>query len=145
MTSPEVLEALTDIKRRNGLILPEDVVEVARDPDSPLHGSFTWDDTKAAQEHRLWQARALLRVCVVLLPGNNKTTRAFVSLSSEIGYRPISEVVAHETRYQNLLDDALKDLERVTEKYNHIKELGSLFSSIRSQVKILRGKTGRNG
>ena len=40
---------------------PEGVVADAADPDSPLHDAFVWDDTKAAQEYRLTQARELIR------------------------------------------------------------------------------------
>jgi hypothetical protein len=37
------------------------VVEAARDPNSPLHSAFTWDDAEAAEQYRLAQARVLLR------------------------------------------------------------------------------------
>jgi hypothetical protein len=40
----------------NGRITPEQVVEDAKDPSSPLHGEFDWDLERAA--HRSWLERA---------------------------------------------------------------------------------------
>ena len=61
LTTPqrEALLALAELHQ--GRVTPEIVVEAARDPDSPLHSAFTWDDAQAAHEHRLAQARVLLR------------------------------------------------------------------------------------
>lgn len=53
------LQALAD--RYQGLLTPELVVEAARDPTSELHGFFTWDDAEAAIQHRLAEARSLIR------------------------------------------------------------------------------------
>ena len=50
-----IREALEAICRRDGKLKPEAVVEAAKDPASPLHARFEWDDGKAAQEHRLWR------------------------------------------------------------------------------------------
>lgn len=44
-----------------GTLTPELVVEEARPEGSPLHDQFTWDDAAAAHEHRLYEARALIR------------------------------------------------------------------------------------
>ena len=61
LTTPqrEALIALAELHQ--GRITPEMVVDAARDPNSPLHSAFTWDDAQAAHEHRLAQARVLLR------------------------------------------------------------------------------------
>lgn len=53
------LQALADA--HDGRLSPEIVVQSARDPASPLHSRFEWDDTKAAEEHRRSQARTLIR------------------------------------------------------------------------------------
>lgn len=43
-----------------GRLTPAAVVEDAKDPASPLHDCFQWDDEKAAHAHRLDQARSLI-------------------------------------------------------------------------------------
>jgi hypothetical protein len=45
----------------DGRVTPEAVLEAAADPASPLHDHFEWDDAAAAQQHRLEQARSLIR------------------------------------------------------------------------------------
>lgn len=38
----------------------EDVVEAAKDPESPIHDLFQWDDSSAAHEYRLGVARRFI-------------------------------------------------------------------------------------
>lgn len=45
----------------NGVLTPEMIVEAAKDPASPIHEEFEWDDARAAHLHRLNQARTLIR------------------------------------------------------------------------------------
>jgi hypothetical protein len=48
-------------KKHKGRLTPEIVIEAAKDPESPLHDQFDWDDDTAAHKWRLAQARALIR------------------------------------------------------------------------------------
>lgn len=57
----EVAAELRRLQRDDGRVLPADVVDAARDPASPLHAHFTWDDDRAAGLRRLDEARALIR------------------------------------------------------------------------------------
>jgi len=57
---PAVREAIAELEQR-GRLSPADVVETARDPASPLHHCFDWDDSTAAESWRLEQARRLIR------------------------------------------------------------------------------------
>lgn len=54
-------QALADIAERDGVLTAEAVVEAAASEESPLHAYFVWDDTLAAREYRLFQARVLIR------------------------------------------------------------------------------------
>jgi len=54
-------------KLHKGHLTPEAVIEAAKDPESPLHGEFTWDDAEAAHKYRLVQARALIRGAVMVV------------------------------------------------------------------------------
>lgn len=67
-------EELNRIAARNGgVIEPEKVVERARNPRSPLHSQFQWDDTEAAQQWRLEQARRLIRSVQVISTTSTRT------------------------------------------------------------------------
>lgn len=61
MSMEKVAERLKELERDNGRLAPADVVDAARDPASPLHSHFTWDDSEAAEKYRLMQARTLIR------------------------------------------------------------------------------------
>lgn len=62
------------------------IVDAARDPDSPLHREFTWNDALAAESWRLDQASRLCRrICVVFedAEGSKIETRAFHPIRME--------------------------------------------------------------
>ena len=61
----ERMQAIADAN--GGKLTPSAVVDDARNPSSPLHGQFEWDDSKAAEAYRVVQARTLIRSveCVI--------------------------------------------------------------------------------
>jgi hypothetical protein len=59
-------EALEAVHSVNDEMPAEAVVDAARDPTSPLHSYFEWNDTVAAEQYRLHQARSLIRAVTVI-------------------------------------------------------------------------------
>ena len=57
----QVEVALDELNRTHGHLTPDLVVQAAQYEQSPIHSIFEWDDGKAAHQHRLWQARRLIR------------------------------------------------------------------------------------
>jgi len=123
-------------KRNKGILRAEDVVSFAQNPDTALHSRFTWDDTEAARQYRIWQAREIIRVEVTILPHTQKSYSAYVSLKSDRkneggGYRSTIDVLSDEEYYTQLLDEAKEDLEYWREKYHVLqKELKAVFAEI---------------
>lgn len=128
---PIMLELETIRHNAGGILYPKDVVSFAEDESTALHNQFEWDDTKAAYAHRIWQARHLIRTCIIVLPSTNKPIEAYVSLkadrSQDGGYRAMVEVLSDEARHKQLLADAFDDLELWESKYNQLKELSPIF------------------
>jgi hypothetical protein len=62
-----VIGTLKRIIERDGKVTPDAVLAEASAQDSDLHRFFEWDDSTAAVQHRLHQARQLVR-SVVFLP-----------------------------------------------------------------------------
>ena len=128
-----ILRELEVIRRANaGILRPPDVVEFAGDPETALHSCFTWDDTKAAEEYRLWQARQLIRVTVLLLPGDDRPIRAYVSLRQDRsvvggGYRAMVDMLSDKDGRRAVLAEAKADWEVFAEKHDHLRELAPLF------------------
>lgn len=129
------LKRLADENR--GLLLPEAVVEAARDEDSPLHSRFEWDDSKAAEAHRLWQARQLIRVTVNIIGGAEEAEeRVWVSLKSDRygetgGYRSLVKVMTDAEMRVQLLAQALDEMELFRAKYQRLKELAEVFQAMK--------------
>ena len=52
---------------------PEALLTAARSKSSPLHSQFEWDDSRAAQQYRLVQARVMINsLNVEVIQGNKK-------------------------------------------------------------------------
>lgn len=60
----------------NGTVTPDMVVADAESADSPLHELFEWDDEKAAAQHRLYQARELIRSITVVFVDETTTVQS---------------------------------------------------------------------
>jgi len=120
----------------DGALLPELVVYSARKTTSPLHSCFTWDNTKAAHQYRLWQARQLIRVSVQIVPGTeNITERIWVSLSpdreNDGGYRSLISVMSDKQLREQLLEDAMADMKLFADKYRRLSELAVVFTAMK--------------
>lgn len=140
-----IIQELNRIASKSGGVLkPELVVESARSPLSPLHDKFTWDDTQAAHEFRLQEARKLIRVTVHMLPnGRGEEERVWVSLKHDQaqeggGYRTLVSVLSDADLRKQLLQQSLKDMQYFSEKYSHLEELSEIFSAMKKvRVKMM--------
>lgn len=142
--TPQIVEELKRIQKRDGLLLRARVVREAKNRKNPLHGAgFTWNIKRAAEEHWLDQAGELIREVVVYVDHNEDEipSRIFVSLSQDRsrggGYRGMIEVMSNPGMRRMLLDDALADLQRFEQRYGRLKEFAELFrvsKAIRKQL-----------
>lgn len=123
----------------DGMLHAEKIVTWARaHRRSALHSQFEWDDTKAAREHRIWQARRLIHLVIV----SEESTPQLVSLSIDRtkggGYRDISDVVKSRKLSEIMLLDAVRDLERVQARFGRVRQLTSMwkeFDLVRARVR----------
>lgn len=124
--------------KNNGVLKPEAVVEEAKDEKSPLHKYFTWDDSVAAHQWRLEQARRLIRAVVTIVDDHKPViVRAYVSLTTDRGkdsYRAIRDVLAMEQYREQLLKDAFRDMEVFRRKYAVLTELAGVFAAIDAAI-----------
>ena len=74
-----VAEKLAELAKKNGgRLTPNVVLEEAKDRDSILHNLFEWDDTLAAHQHRIYQARQIITsVRVVITTENRKISTVY--------------------------------------------------------------------
>lgn len=136
---------LSRIKRTKGGLTPKSLVREATKTESPLHGCFEWDNTKAAKEYRLVQAREILRFIVIESEETDDTNevvhvRAFVSpqeLEQESGtsYVGILQVRNDEELHAAYLRQLKQELDEIKAKIKHYKEFVAVVREI-EKVKI---------
>jgi hypothetical protein len=122
------LKRLETKKDGKPILYPTDVVEAARDPKSPLHSRFEWDDGEAAEKWRLEQARVLIRVYVHVIadPQTNKVVRIrnYAHLRNDgAGYRPIQTIAASRSTREAYLQQFASDLEALRRQYESAERI----------------------
>lgn len=121
------------IEKDNGTLKAEDVVKYARNENSELHKIFEWDDTVAAEQYRLNQARKVLFSISIVTNEDEEITesvRAYVNVvdseENERKFKNIARVLENDEEYEQLKKKAYKDLQSCKERYENIIELQDL-------------------
>lgn len=127
MTIEAELLALTT---EDGFIQPRAAMNWARNnPESELHGQLEWDDSKAADEYRLHQVRRLISIHIRDDEGRRTTISLVQDRRADGGYRPINRVLQNAELRAMALRQALRELKRWEQRYQHIKELAGVFEA----------------
>ena len=116
----EVVQMIFD---RDGEVRPSVLLEEARQESSPAHSGFMWDDTEAAHEYRLFQARQWVRVIPIYCDNEEQRLVHITNLVDdrrEGYYKPMSVVVQNLDEYKNALATALS---RVSSARRSVDEL----------------------
>ena len=126
------------------------IVDEAANPLNPLHGAFEWDDTKAAHEHRLWQARHLagsLQFRLITPDKRELSGRVFVQISKPEGgprkdYTLTTYALSNVDLRAEVLRTALLELAAFRRKYSDLSELAQVIQIIDATEKVLRKSAG---
>lgn len=133
-----VADELAALGKRGGLD-PKRVVSWAREhPESALHGQFQWDDSRAAEAFRIWQARKLI-VSVEVVYHDGERRQVWVSpvpSRGRGGYRQLVDVLSEEESRAQFLAQALEELTRLHSKYADLHELAGVWA----EVKLVKAK-----
>ena len=142
----EVGTTLDRIRERNkGILLPSDVLENAKSPESKLHPYFDWKNTTAAGKWRKHQARLLINhVEVTYIYKKGEEHRpAFINIrntsnesdkkdspNTSRGYIDHITVGTNEEYRKQALQDALSQLIHWKSKYKWLNELNEVIKGI---------------
>jgi len=106
------------------------VVDAAKPAKSPLHSWFVWDDTKAAGEYRLIQARQLIRRFNVQVEGREERLVHVPSLDTddesdtrEGYYRTGSAIVKSPSEYALAVAECMKRFRSAQESLKQLERL----------------------
>lgn len=136
----EAVEEINSISRKTGKIDAPTLLHHASSASSALHPFFEWDDKKAAHQHRLSQARLLLRsIVIVNEESDGEPIRAFMAVAEEEDeckcYVPTMKVFSREEARAQIIRQALDELLGWTQRYKRYKELASKIAIVKKVLK----------
>ena len=121
------------------LVPPEKIVDLAEPEDSPIHEEFTWDDSVAAHEQRLAQARKLVSHIVYVVghddEGKEQVSRAFLNVTvrngdEQRGYVSDKVIWAEPKLAEQVIKSALRELQGWRDRYESYSELATAIAKV---------------
>jgi hypothetical protein len=129
----QTVAALEEVRlSHDGKLRPPDVVNAARPEESPLHSHFEWDDSEAAEEYRLYQARYLIRNTPRVTFDDGEPMHRYISV------RVVPKIESYYTTPERLIEkpDELAQAKRdaevgVDSAIRRLNELRRIWSLVR--------------
>lgn len=142
-------------KEKGGKLTPQYVVEKAKSKKSVLHNYFTWDDTIAAKEYRIYQARKLMGAIEIVIEtdkGKMGQYRAFLNVKdptlveedcAEIithTYATIETVRGNKFYLSQVIEQAHREMAAWGKRYRQYQDIKGFkkFKTIFKEIKQLQ-------
>ena len=128
-------KALSEIQKAEelfGKITAENVLKIAQDQNSEIHNLFEWDDSNAAHNYRLVQARQIINNIEVKVISNN-----------EPYYIPAFEISKNDGKPQYKLvetmsiDERKRVIDNTIESINSLKNKLAIYKSLGKAIYFL--------
>lgn len=148
-TDPNVAAQVMNELAADGKLTRQNLVDVSRPEDAPLHQEFEWDDTKAAEEYRKEQAKVLIHHLVIEQEDRPQEypQRVFFNIQSEgPKYEPIDVIITRKDSMEALRKQCLRDLITFKMKYKSILSLMGLaeqVDSLQMSFEVLMNDEGK--
>lgn len=120
-----------------GELTPEDILDDAKNGNSPLHSFFEWGDSAAAHQYRLQQARGLIRAVVAIYTREDDgkaaiRQKAYVHIKQgdTSHYREMSHAMSVKSTRDNVMGTAWRELQQWRAKYKDLQEFANVFAAI---------------
>lgn len=136
VSAQAVGEICEKLEKEAGGCTPKRLLDESRDPESPLHNEFDWEDSVAAEKWRIEQARLLISHVRIVRTDDSKERntyqeRGFVSTPGGRGVYVSMDTALREEEYKsNLLEQAKREMLSFIAKYRRIKELTGVIEAI---------------
>lgn len=133
-----------------GRLTANDLVDVSRPEDAPLHSEFEWADDIAAEKWRCHQARNIINsIVIVCNEVAAKETKLEINTGSEVNtvsgdtvrkffnvrisspqYDSIEAISMDQEKKELLMEQAKKDMDAFERKYSMLMELMPVFEAM---------------
>jgi len=133
-------EAAAELRRLQkvyGIITPEIIVNESENPKAVLHPIFEWNNTRAAFNYRLQQARILLNNIQVSVVKDGDATQISVYevTSKKDGYKSIDTFTLEDIEY--VRQTILSDLNILKNKLKLYKEFDKILLLINKAIESI--------
>lgn len=129
--SADIAGKVCEKLERKGKLTAENLVDVSRPENAPLHKEFEWDDTIAGENWRHHQARNLINSLIVVAPETNSEVRKFFNIVvDDRKYEAIETILRESDKREELLRNAVNELKAFERKYSTLSELSDVFAAI---------------
>lgn len=142
-------EYMKELEQKYKELTPQIILEESRPADAILHNCFEWDNGKAAENYRLYQAGHIIRnisVRIEKIDTPTQISRAFVNIKDESkqergAYVSVEIAMQNENLKNQVLQNAFYELLTFEKKYSAYTEFAKVFSAIDElKAKFLTGK-----
>ena len=123
-SSLQVETVLDELNQAHGHLTPDLVVQAATDEQSPIHSVFEWDDGKAGHQHRLWQARRLIRSVRIERPDGDMMPKYMsIKIEGDRQYEEASIVVLDRDKWAVVLEETATTLTELEQRIETLVQL----------------------
>lgn len=137
----ERINEILRVEQENGLTAENLLAEASKE-NNPLHELFEWDDTEAANQYRLFQARVLINEVKVIVDSKEYFAFENVQVSvdnlggetTERVYKPIVEILNNDDLREQIIYSALRQheyWEKQNEKYSELSPIVKSAKKVR--------------
>lgn len=128
------IDEILKVARKDGLTA-ENIIARAEKESNPLHKFFEWDDSIAAHQHRLHQARVLINEITIIIedveyPAFENVRVSISEDESERIYKTRQEVVEMAEYRQQMVARALNLMLYWKKQYESFSELQPIFTLV---------------
>ena len=145
-----IRRALEAIQADKGRLVPEDIIQAARPRDHELHNEFEWDNRRAGHQHRLNQARNLIRLVRVELVTDDEVgqvrqwhaARWAGAEDAPPGYVSNEEVIQNPSYRKALEQQMRRELAAFRRRFIHLTTFWDILTEVLGDNPQLEEGTG---
>lgn len=133
----DIVRAALEALAATGPVTPSRLVAEAADPEHPLHDRFEWDDSAAAHQYRLNQARHVIVSITDHPAGATRRIPVYIHVPSPKGegeYVAAIVIARQPERWALARDEVLRYLDAATEGLDELDEVLRVYGRPRPQV-----------
>lgn len=125
-------------KSKDGGVTPQMLVKASKRQDSLLHDQFEWDDQKAGNQYRVWQARQLLRSMTVEVEDGRvseyENVVFKVNSHREQKYFHIDQIMENKSLKGAVVKQVQRDLKAMLDKYERYEKIYSALKKAKTDI-----------